>query len=93
MNNLPKGKLISEGKSPDGTYTVKAYLSDGGATVDYSILGELNYNKINKKPKNIYWNYHEEEAVIKWINNDTVVINGHKLNVLNEVFDWRRNIN
>lgn len=89
MNRLPKGELISELKSPNGDYTIKAYVSDGGATTDFSVLGELNYNAMNKKTKNIYWNYHEDTANIEWVDDDTVIINGHELNVLHDTFDFR----
>jgi hypothetical protein len=41
-------------------------------------------------PKNIYWNYHEESVNIVWIDNYTAIINGHKLNVLHDTFDFRR---
>lgn len=90
MDNLPKGKLISEVQSPDGKYTIKAYISDAGATTAYAIRGELDFNTKSRKPKNIYWNYREDKAVIEWIDNDTVVINGYKLDVPNEKFDFRR---
>ncbi|WP_412897773.1 DUF5412 domain-containing protein [Bacillus sp. 1P02SD] len=89
MNRLPTGEYLTEETSPDGTYTLKAYLTDGGATVSYSIRGELVLNKQNKKTKNIYWNYREETADIEWIDNDTVVINGHTLNVPKDKFDFR----
>ncbi|MGM0877910.1 MAG: DUF5412 family protein [Bacillota bacterium] len=56
MSRLPKGDLISQVYSPNGTYTIKAYLSNGGATTDFAVLGELKFNKENRKPKNIYWN-------------------------------------
>jgi hypothetical protein len=90
MSRLPKGDIISEVTSPGGTYTVKAYVSSGGATTDNAVLGELNFNKENKKPKNIYWNYQEETAKIKWLDESTVIINGHKLSVPNVTFDYRR---
>jgi hypothetical protein len=32
MERLPKGTVLAEQVSPDGTYTVRAYLSDMGAT-------------------------------------------------------------
>ncbi|MDO7788167.1 DUF5412 domain-containing protein [Desulforamulus aquiferis] len=92
MNRLPKQVLISEVKSPDGAYTVKAYLSNGGATTSFAVLGELNYNKVAKKPKNIYWNYREDHADIKWIDNDTVIINGQKLDVPYQSFDFRKKV-
>lgn len=92
MTRLPKGELISQLKSPNGTYTVKAYISDGGATTSYAIRGELNFNNSRRKPKNIYWNYRQEKAKIEWIDDDTVIINGHELDVLNEKFDFRRKL-
>jgi len=91
MSRLPKGELISEVVSPNGTYTVKAYLSSGGATTSFAIRGELNHNTVNRKPENIYWNYREEEAIIEWVDDTTVIINGHKLNVLYDRYDFRRN--
>lgn len=89
MNRLPTGEYLTEEISPDGTYTLKAYLTNGGATTSYSIRGELVFNNRNGKTKNIYWNYREETAKIEWIDNDTVVINGHTLNVPKEKFDFR----
>jgi len=89
MNRLPTGDYITEETSQDGTYTVKAYLSNGGATTSFSVRGELVYNHRKGKTKNIYWNYREDSAYIEWIDKDTVVINGHSLNVPNEKFDFR----
>ncbi|WP_432432661.1 DUF5412 family protein [Clostridium swellfunianum] len=48
------------------------------------------FNTKNKKPKNIYWNYHENTANIKWVDDNTVIINSHKLDVLKDTFDFRR---
>lgn len=89
MNRLPTGDFLTEETSPDGAYTIKAYVTNGGATTSYAVRAELVFNNRNKKPKNIYWNYREEIAEIKWVNNDTVVINGYELNVLTEKFDFR----
>ncbi|MEG6511738.1 DUF5412 domain-containing protein [Desulforamulus ruminis] len=91
MNHLPKQELLTAVDSPDGAYTVKAYLSNGGATTAYAVLGELHFNKVNKKPKPIYFNYREEHAKVEWIGPDTVVINGHTLHVPDQTFDYRRN--
>ena len=90
MNRLPTGEYLKEQTSPDGAYTLKAYRTNGGATTSYSIRGELIMNN-NNKTKNIYWNYREENAEIIWTDNDTVVINGHTLNVPNDKFDFRNN--
>lgn len=75
--------------SPDGTYTVSAYLNNGGATTSYSVLGVLK-NNINNKSKNIYWQYRCDNAEIEWISNDTIKINGIQLQVEDEVYDYRR---
>lgn len=89
MNGLPKGEYLTEKTSPDGAYTLKAYRTNGGATVSYAIRGELVFNKRKGKAKNIYWNYREDTANIIWTDNNTVVINGHTLNVPNDKFDFR----
>ena len=90
MSRLPKGNFVCEEESPDGTYTIKAYITNGGATTSFAIRGELNYNKEKKSPKNIYWNNREDNAIIEWIDDNTVIINGHKLKIPDEKFDFRR---
>ena len=89
MSRLPEGDFLTEETSPDGAYTVKAYLTNGGATTSYSIRGELVQNKNSGKTKNIYWNSGEETADIEWAGQDTVVINGRALKVPDEKFDFR----
>lgn len=91
MGRLPEGEYITESTSPDGRYTVKAYITNGGATTSYAVRGELNFNQEKRKPKNIYWQYKEETASIKWLDNDTVDINNVELDVPNAVYDYRRN--
>lgn len=78
--------------SLDGTYTVNAYLSNGAATVSYSVLEELVFNKENKRSKKIYWQYREENAKIEWIDDSTVMINNVQLNLLDETYDYRSGI-
>ncbi len=90
LDNLPKGELINQVKSPNGTYTIKGYIISGNATVDFAIRGELIFNKEKRRPKTIYWNYHEEKANIKWINEHTVQINKVTLDVLKDIHDFRR---
>ncbi|RBP87817.1 hypothetical protein DFO70_1175 [Cytobacillus firmus] len=89
MNRLPKGKYLTEKISPDGKYTLKAYITNGGATTTYAIRGELVFNEKNNKTKNIYWNSGEDIAKITWTDFDTVVINDHSLNVPNDKYDYR----
>ncbi|WP_234340151.1 DUF5412 family protein [Gorillibacterium timonense] len=90
LQRIPKGKLLTQQTSPAGTYTVKAYSSDAGATTSYSVVGELNYNKVNKKPKIIYFQNKEESATIIWKDDHTVIINNKELEVLTQVYDYRR---
>ncbi|AYA75928.1 hypothetical protein DOE78_11025 [Bacillus sp. Y1] len=90
INRINPGEFISQSTSPNSDYTIKAYVNNGGATTDYAVLGVLYFNEENRRPKNIYWNYHEEQAEIKWENENTVVINGHKLKIPNETYDFRK---
>lgn len=81
-------ELIKEVSSPDGNYTISAYLNNGGATTDYAVLCSVRNNKTNKE-KNIYWNYHCTTADIDWISENTVIINGVELNVDKDTYDYR----
>lgn len=88
ITGIPKGELIAAYDSPNGEYALNVYLCDGGATVDYSIRGELITHETGYR-KNIYWNYHESDAVVQWVDNDTVTVNGHTLNVHEDTYDFR----
>ncbi|WP_419960225.1 DUF5412 domain-containing protein [Psychrobacillus sp. BM2] len=89
MESLPEGEFLTEESSPDGKYTLKAYVTNGGATTSYAIRGELVFNEKSGKTKNIYWNYREEDAEVSWLDNDTVIINNRTLNVPKEKYDFR----
>lgn len=82
-------EYLTELSSPDGTYTVTAYLNNGGATTGYAVLGTLENNE-NGKVKNIYWQYRCEKAEMEWLNDETIKINGIVLKVKNEIYDYRR---
>ncbi|MEX3745512.1 MULTISPECIES: DUF5412 domain-containing protein [Lysinibacillus] len=86
-----KQELIAESTSPQGTYTVKAYVSDAGATTSSTVLGELVFNHEKRKSKKIYWQYRESEAYIYWSDDDTVSINGVTLDLPDETYDYRGN--
>ncbi|MBU3153697.1 DUF5412 domain-containing protein [Clostridium estertheticum] len=81
MLRLPTGDYLSESTSSNGTYTIKSYLCNGGATVDYAVRSELITNTKNSKAKTIYWDYKINKAAITWENDDTAIINGHKFNI------------
>ncbi len=85
-----KGQDILEiSQSENQKYTVTAFLNNGGDTVDYAVLCQVKDNETNKA-KNIYWQYHCETANIKWIDDETVSINGVILNVATDIYDYRR---
>ena len=88
MSHLPKGELVYTTQCDNCGKTINLYLFNGGATTDYAIRGELVYK--NGYKKNIYWSYHESETDVSWISCDEVDINGHKLNVNRDRYDWRR---
>lgn len=90
MGRLPAGEFLSEETSPNGEYTLRAYVTDGGATGSYAVRGELVFHEKRNKTKNIYWNYREEAAEITWKDRHTVVINGHELDVRRDTYDFRR---
>ncbi|MEK0317240.1 DUF5412 family protein [Cohnella sp. 56] len=89
INHLPKGTLIKEVQSPDKKHSIKIYLVNGGATVDFAVRGELIFNSKHKKKKNIYWVYHRDDAEVHWESNNIVNINGVKLKIPDEVYDYR----
>ena len=88
IQRLDGQKLLEKVSSPDGGYTVSAYLNDGGATTGYAVLCSVKNNETNKE-KNIYWNYRCTKADIDWISEDTVIINGVELNVDKDTYDYR----
>lgn len=77
LDNLPKGELIDSSISPNGKYTVNAYLCSGNATTDFSVRCEV-VDSETSKCRNIYWK-----------SDEVVVINDVELNVLTDKYDWR----
>ncbi len=89
LSQLPDGDLIKQSTSPNGKYVVKAYLVNGGATVDFAVRGELTRADGKVLNRKLYWNYHEDIAEIKWLDNETVSINDVVLNVHTDHYDFR----
>ncbi|MZP31336.1 hypothetical protein GTO91_16670 [Heliobacterium undosum] len=86
---LPEGHYMTETQSPDKSYTIRFYICDDDPLSADSIRGELMNNQTNVK-KNIYWEYRFRELHVDWIDNDTVLINGHRLRLPGDTYDWRR---
>ena len=90
IQRLDRQEVITISDSPDSSYTVTAYLNNGGATTDYAVLCAVKNNKTGKE-RNIYWNYHCSTADIEWLDDKTVSINGIELDVTKDLYDYRRN--
>ncbi|EOU1121573.1 DUF5412 family protein [Clostridium perfringens] len=79
-------ELLGETVSSDGKYKIEAYLINGGATVDWSVKCYLREGDIKKE---IYRDYHINEANMIWIDNDTISINNHNIDLPNGKYDFR----
>jgi len=88
MRSLPEGTLVGTYKESEYDSEINIYRCSSGATVDDAIRGEVVFK--DGKKKNIYWSYHESDADVKWIDSETVSINGHVLNIHNDKYDFRR---
>ncbi|PWX67171.1 DUF5412 family protein [Clostridium perfringens] len=79
-------ELLGETVSSDGKYKVEAYLINGGATVDWVVKC---YLREGESKKEIYRDYHINEANMIWIDNDTISINNHNIDLPNGKYDFR----
>jgi Family of unknown function (DUF5412) len=84
----PSEELINKTESVDGKYKIEAYLVNGGATVDWAVRCYLKIdNRLGKKM--IYNDYHIKDAEMLWEDNDTIYINGHKVDLPDGKYDFR----
>ncbi|MGG0386287.1 DUF5412 family protein [Priestia filamentosa] len=65
--------------SPDHNYKIEFYLTNGGATTSFGVLGKLAGPLWFEKT--VYDDYRMDRADVKWINNHTVSINNHILDL------------
>lgn len=90
MEVLPAGEFIGRFDSPSGRYSLMTYRTSGDLS-DFAVRGAVKDNKNpNGPPKNIYWEYPCRDAVVDWLDDDTVRIDGKVLNVRHDVYDWRQ---
>ena len=82
-------ELINEVISSDERYLIKVYRNTGSATANISILCTLTDNH-TQMTKNIYWEQKVHDAIIDWIDNNTVSINKVILKLPEETYDWRK---
>lgn len=89
--NAIKGQeKIASYTSPEGTYQLVMFKNNGGATTAYAVLGVLYKTDDSSYCRNIYWENRQDEADVKWLDDDTVIINERKIdNVLKDKYDFR----
>ena len=72
-------ELIQTTTSPDENYRIHLYLTNGGATTSYGIKGYVDGPLWFKKE--IYDEYRMDQVEVEWINDSTISINGHTLDL------------
>ncbi|RLQ93699.1 hypothetical protein D9X91_16885 [Falsibacillus albus] len=65
--------------SPDDNYKIEFYLTNGGATTSFGVIGKLDGPFWFKKT--IYHAYPMDHVKVKWVDNHTVWINNHILDL------------
>lgn len=73
-------KLLQTVDSPDKKYTIHFYAINTGAMGPFGVLGELSGPLWFKK--RIYFESKADQVQTEWINQHTVLINNHELNLL-----------
>lgn len=72
-------ELLKTSHSPGQNYTIEFYLTNGGATTSFGVIGKLDgplgFEKV------IYDDYRIDHAKIEWVNNHTISINNHVLDL------------
>ena len=70
--------LIQTSVSPGSKYKIEAFVTNPGATVDFSVKV---YVITENKKRLIYNEYHKSEVDILWLDDDIVKINTIKINI------------
>lgn len=89
IQHIEGQEVLTVCESPEETYSITAYLNNGGATTSWSVLCTLKNNQTGKE-RNIYWNTNCCTADINWLDEKTAVINGICLDVAKDLYDSRR---
>lgn len=81
----PAKQLLDTTTSPNGAYTIDLYRGNGGATTSFWIVGELDGPLWTTK--RIYYHYNKDQVDFNWVNDHTIEINNHPIDLANgEVF-------
>lgn len=81
--HIPEGELIEEVVSPSKEYTLQSYLisNDKENLLKNKAISVVVLDNETKITSAIYYDYHENKVTMKWIDEETVQINGIKLNI------------
>lgn len=87
--HIPEGELIEEVVSPSKEYTLQSYLilNDKENLLKNKAISVVVLNNETKITSAIYYNYHENKVTMKWIDEETVQINGMKLNIHEDTYN------
>lgn len=96
MGSLPEGEMLASYPSPTGVYRMDMYLCNGGATTDYALRGAVVDTRTGRAT-NVYWQYHQSDAEVVWVDEETIQISGSVLgeerdvvlNVTRDKYDYR----
>lgn len=88
MENIDEGEFIESISSPNKDYLLNSYFLDGGPISGNGIRVEL-VNKKTNRVKNIYYDYPVNSVNMEWVDNHTVKINDHIMNIYKDTYNWR----
>lgn len=94
-----RGDLIDSFPSPTNEYIANSYLiDDGGATVASQVRVGITSTGSKKEmelnDETVYWEYRVDSANIKWIDEDTLLINERTVNIFDDetYYNWKDHI-
>ncbi|EPE61207.1 hypothetical protein L479_02419 [Exiguobacterium sp. S17] len=90
IDGVPKGELVYESVSPDGTKTIFFYRTSGGATTGFAMLREIEHEGSTEHER-IFWDYPCEEVTVVW-KEGLVTINDVTFDPARKVYDFRYGI-
>jgi len=79
LNFFISETLFKTTSSPNGNYEIEFYLTNGGATTAFGVIGKLDGPLWFEKT--IYDDYRMDHANVEWIDDHTVLINNHRLDL------------
>ena len=84
LGALPEGEKVAEYASPDGASLLTVYYIEGWhATVSDQVRATVT---ADGSTWNIYYDYRQHETRAEWLDDETVEINGHVLNIHEDTY-------